>query len=152
MPRKKSKSVDDVSKRLNEIFEEVNETFPGGRSKRYIGGSVTKVKTVKVKKQPRYTIPDADIEDENGVLRHIRSTNGYPPEDLRMRGSSITPTKKPRKKRSDAGKKRKPSEWIEFVKAVQKKYGLTYKEAMSEASDLKKEGVDIHSLRNYCSS
>lgn len=75
--------------------------------------------------------------DEDGVKHStIR------PENLEYQGP------KNRKKRSDVGRRRKPSTWIKFVKAVQERYGVSYREAMTLASELKRDGYTIHTLDN----
>lgn len=126
----------DIADRIDEIINEVNQTNPAGRSQNYLGGA-----------------GDQDIADGNGVIRHIRAAQGHPLIEQRMMasgGSTCIPQggslPKGRKKRSDAGVKRQPSEWIKFVKAVQAAKGVPYKEAMSIASNMKKEGYTIADL------
>ena len=105
---------------------------------------------------------DYDMVDKDGVLRQFRSAEGYDLDDVTIRprvgggctggncvgGNGIhneTPlsggAKKPRKKRTDTGKQRGASEWVQFVKAVQEHDGMTYKEAMSAAAKDRKSVV-----------
>ena len=103
---------------------------------------------------------DYDMVDEDGVLRQMRSAEGYDLDDMVIRprlnggkcaggnavgGNGIHNETslsggKARKKRTDTGKKRGPSEWVQFVKAVQAAEGLSYKQAISMTSRYKKEG------------
>ena len=128
----------DIGSRIDEIIREVNETNPSGRSKNYIGG-----------------VMEQDV-DVNGVLRHVRPAQGYSlieqkeaamekARGERIVGGGAAGGKK-RKKRADAGTKRVPSDWIKFVKAVQKSEGIGYKEAMKVASQMKKDGYTISDL------
>ena len=83
---------------------------------------------------------DCDMTDDNGVLIHIRSFEDNPAP----KGSGLTKTG--RKKRSDAGKTRKPSEWMKFVKLVRQQKGVSHQEAMTIASQMKKEGYSMNDL------
>ena len=133
-----------LSSRIKDIINEVNQTN-SARANNYLGGQM-----------------EQDVADDNGVLRHIRAAEGINLTDQAMRvhggscgvvagngfvgGPAVLLGKTGRKKRSDAGKPRKPSEWIQFVKLVQKQEGLSYKDAMAKASSLKKEGFTMADL------
>ena len=160
-----------------------------GRSNRYIGGkmcssckggliddsgingtgNVGGSALTKYGKKPtndRLVRLDNDMVDENGVLRQMRSAEGYDLDDMVIRpriggnvvGGNVVGgncvggngihnetslsggAHKARKKRTDTGKKRGPSEWVKLVKAVQAAEGISYKSAMSLAAKYKKEG------------
>lgn len=162
-----NKTRSQISARIDAIINEVNISNIAGRSKRYVGGCACKggliddsgvnamgnVNGGKGKKNLLHL--DYDMVDEDGILRQIRSAEGYDLDDVTVRprvGSGVVggngihnetslgagaPKRKPR---IDKGKKRKPSEWLQFVRAVQDHEGVTYKEAMSMASKYKAQG------------
>lgn len=108
--------------RIKAIIEENNASNMDSRGVAYIGSGL----------KERYTSRDlvTNIQDPHSDLVYKVEMG---------RGSGLVGGRG-RKKRSDAGKPRKPSDWQLLVKAVAAYEGIPYNKALKVASKYKKEG------------
>ena len=171
-------SRNELERRVREIISEVNETNLGASSSRYLSGgsgvfakgkknkgtqeemekselksrqSITEIYRKQAEKEEEEhgdswvaTLPMDSKGSKNirgGGNRLVHRTDSFRP--------SIEDYKPKRKRRADAGTKRGPSEWIQLVKLVQEKEGISYKEAMKVASEVKRRDLTIDDVRRW---
>jgi hypothetical protein len=111
-----------VWERIKSIIEENNENNMDSRGTAYIGMGL------KAKRKRRDLV--TNIQDPHSDLVYKVEMG---------RGSGLIGGRG-RKRRSDAGKPRKPSDWQLLVKAVAVHEGIPYNKALKVASQYKKEG------------
>ena len=112
--------------RIKAIIEENNESNMDSRGVAYIGSGL------EAKYAPRDMM--TQIQDPHSDLVYKVEMG---------RGSGLVGGRG-RKKRSDAGKPRKPSDWQRLVKAVAAYEGIPYNKALKVASQYKKDGYTYH--------
>ena len=168
---------DAVINRINSIIREVNETVIGGRNQNYLRGGKMNNRIANAYPYQTMDNNGAIHIDQSpyGYQGPYAYGNGYMPVggdympvggDYMPVGGDYMPVGgcmkgggrnnylpilgggRKRRPRSDKGKKRGISEWTEFVKLVANEYGLAYKDALKEASKLKKEGYTVADFKN----
>jgi len=118
-------SNQDLINRINSIINDVNNISMGGRDKRYIGSGMASFCPscgFNLKQYTRANFGKFNIDEDI-------PTKAYHKPALQKK------TKKPKPK--PKGKQR--NKWVDFVKQIQNQEGISYKEALQLASELRRQ-------------
>lgn len=168
-PTERKKVID----RIQSMITQVNETNMASKNQNYLRGGKSKLKKYRTDEIPPFQIMGDDGQiriysqpDSLGYMKGNGLSNmpigtagyiptggympnqyipvgGYIPNQYIPVGGNYVGGAKKRKPRKDKGKKRQPSEWLKFVRVIQKSEGLSYRDALKQASSLKKNGYTI---------